>query len=287
MDAELALKQGDLDVALQQLQAKIRKAPADPKLRVFLFQLFCVLGDWQKAANQLKVAVELDAGSLAMARTYKPALQAAALRDSVFAGERDPIVFGEPEQWIALLFQALRVGAQGNQTQSQQLRSQAFAAAPETPGQIDGESFAWIADADMRMGPMLEMILNGRYNWVPFQHIRHIRFEQPTDLRDLVWMPAHITWTNAGKSVALIPTRYPGSETSQDSSIRLAAHTDWLEQGEDLFYGLGQRMLATDQGEYPLLAIREIQLNPAISDTDKPDTERPDTERPAGSADDG
>jgi type VI secretion system protein ImpE len=260
MDAEQALKDGDLDTALKQLQSQIRKAPADAKLRVFLFQLLSVLGEWKKALNQLNVAAELDAGTLAMAGTYRPALQSAVLRERVFAGERDPIVFGEPQRWIALLFQALRLGGQGKAEESQGLRSAAFDKAPATAGQIDGEPFAWIADADMRLGPILEMVLNGRYNWVPFQHIRRIRFEEPSDLRDLVWVPAQITWTNGGESVALVPTRYPGSEFSEDPSIRLARRTDWLERGSGLFVGLGQRMLATDQGEYPLLGVREISL---------------------------
>ena len=29
----------------------------------------------------------------------------------------------------------------------------------------------------------------------------------------------------------------------------------------DVFHGLGQRMLATDTGEYPLLDVRDIMLN--------------------------
>jgi len=272
MDAELALKEGDLDTALKQLQSQIRKAPADAKLRVFLFQLLSILGEWKKALNQLNVAAELDAGTLAMAGTYRPALQSTAFRDLVFAGERDPVIVGEPQRWIALLFEALRLSGQGDAEESQGLRSEAFDEAPATAGLIDGEPFAWIADADMRLGPILEMVLNGHYNWVPFQHIGRIRFEEPSDLRDLVWMPAQITWTNGGESVALIPTRYPGSEFSEDASIRLARRTDWLEPVSGLFVGLGQRMLATDQGEYPLLGIREISLqqteSPAGVNTD-------------------
>ena len=260
MDAEQALKEGDLETALKQLQSQIRKAPADPKLRVFLFQLLSVLGEWKKALNQLNVAAELDAGALAMAGTYRPALQTAVLRDSVFAGKRDPIVFGEPERWIALLIQALRLSGQGKVEDSQALRSEAFDEAPATAGLIDGESFEWIADADMRLGPVLEMILDGRYNWVPFQHIRCIRFEEPSDLRDLVWTPAQVTWSNGGASVALIPTRYPSSECSDDASIRLARRIDWLEHNAGLFVGRGQRMLTTDQGEYPILGVRKISL---------------------------
>jgi type VI secretion system protein ImpE len=38
------VRQGRLDEALVGLQAAIRKAPADPKLRTLLFQLTCMMG---------------------------------------------------------------------------------------------------------------------------------------------------------------------------------------------------------------------------------------------------
>lgn len=80
-------------------------------------------------------------------------------------------------------------------------------------------------------------------------------------MRDLVWMPAQITWANGGGSVALIPTRYPGSELSEDAALRLARKTEWLEVAEQQFHGLGQRILATDTNDYPLCEIREVLLN--------------------------
>ncbi|MGB5833720.1 MAG: type VI secretion system accessory protein TagJ [Thiohalocapsa sp.] len=261
MDAEQALREGNIDAALKDLQSQIRKAPADPKLRVFLFQLLAVLGQWNKALNQLNVAAELDAAILAMVGTYRDALPAEVLRSSIFAGKRDPLVFGEPQQWIAQLVEALRVAGLGQSEQSDALRSDALELAPVTSGQIDGEPFAWIADADTRLGPVLEAVLNGRYIWLPFQHMHSIRFEAPADLRDLVWAPAQITWANGGESVALIPARYPDSETNADARIRLSRRTEWEERSATLLVGLGQRMLATDRGEYPLLGIREVRLD--------------------------
>ena len=42
---------------------------------------------------------------------------------------------------------------------------------------IDGKAFAWIADADMRLGPICEAVINGRYYWLPFVHIARIVIE--------------------------------------------------------------------------------------------------------------
>ena len=130
-------------------------------------------------------------------------------------------------------------------------------------GEIDGQPFEWLADADPRFGPCLEIIVNGGYSWVPFSRIRQLSFDEPTDLRDKVWTPVQVTWTNGGEAVGFVPCRYPGSERAQDSELVLARKTEWIELGEDSFVGSGQRMLATDAGEYPLLDIRTITFHTA------------------------
>ncbi|MCG6986487.1 MAG: virulence protein SciE type, partial [Thiocapsa sp.] len=221
---------------------------------------------WDRALAQLNVAAELDAGALGMAATYRGAVQSEPLRERIFRGDCDPLVFGPPQRWIALLVEALRVEGRGDIAQAQRLRSEAFESAPAIPGQIDGVAFAWIADADQRLGPVLEGIINGRYSWIPYMNVSRIRVEEPVDLRDLVWAPAEVTWNNGGESVVLIPVRYPGSATSGDSRLTLARRTEWIESGEGSFHGLGQRMLATDVDEYPLLEVREISLQPPLAD---------------------
>src|ERR1700687_2388446 len=47
--AEQSLRDGDPFVALKHLQNEVRAKPADAKLRVFLFQLLSVLGQWDRA----------------------------------------------------------------------------------------------------------------------------------------------------------------------------------------------------------------------------------------------
>ncbi len=201
-----------------------------------------------------------------MVQVYRQAVQCEALRAEVFAGERTPLIFGDPEQWIALLLEALKLTGKGDLAGGQALREQAFDAAPASAGRVNGAPFEWIADADPRLGPMLEGVVNGRYYWIPFHRIAEIRTEEPEDLRDLVWMPAELKWTNGGEAVALIPTRYPGSEAHPDPNIRLARRTEWQDRGDGVYFGLGQRMLATDADEYPLMEVRDVNLE--VPDTD-------------------
>ena len=264
--AELSLKGGDPVAALAQLQEQVRARPSDPKLRIFLFQLLCVLGQWERALNQLDVASNLDPEALAMAQTYREAVHCEAVRDDVFNGKKSPLIFGQPEQWLALLIESLLLAGQGEHERSIQLRSRAFEEAPATAGDIDGRPFAWISDADSRLGPVLEAVINGRYYWVPFSRLNKIELEPPEDLRDMVWIPGRLQFENGGESVALIPTRYPGSAGTADGLIALARKTVWEEIAPDSHRGLGQRVLVTDVDEVPLLEARTITLAASVEE---------------------
>jgi len=243
----------------------VRRQPADGKLRVFLAQLLMVTGDWDRALTQLGVAAELDAGALPMLHAYSAAIQCERLRGQVFAGMRQPLVFGDPLPWIAQLLQALSVEADGKVEQAASLRGDAFAAAAPIAGTLNGADFEWVADADSRLGPILEVLLNGAYYWVPFERIQRIVIEAPSDIRDLVWLPAQFTWTNGGEAMGLLPARYPGSEASAESTIRLARKTDWRPLGGGQFAGLGQRVISSDADEVGLLEVRELTLLPAAA----------------------
>lgn len=256
--AELLLAQGDPQQALQQLTQRVRGAPADAGQRVFLFQLLAVLGQWQRAADQLRACRELDAGNAALAQTYGVLLQAEASRAKVFAGEAMPRVIGEPAPWIALLLQALQLDAQGHADQADALREQAFEQAPASSGELDGERFAWLADADPRFGPCMELVLDSGYVWVPFERIAELLFEAPSDLRDTVWASVEVTWRNGGSALGFVPVRYPGSEGAAPA-LQLARRTEWGgAQGQT---GLGQRMWATDGAEYALLDVRHLKFD--------------------------
>lgn len=276
MSAEQQLRSGNLDAALQELQDQVRKEPARPEHRVFLFQLFVVLGQWERARTQLNVLRDLDAKTIPMVQTYREALRCEVLRAEVFAGKRSPLLFGEPAAWIAGMVQALSLSANGDVAEAQAMRAQALEQAPALAGVLklaapgadpaatSEQPFAWIADADSRLGPLLEAIINGKYYWVPWSAITSVTLDAPADLRDMVWLPAHFRWTNGGEAVALLPARYPGSEAA-DPALRLARRTEWIDAGDQEFRGLGQKLLATDAGEHGLLDVRHIGIDATAS----------------------
>jgi len=259
--AESAVRAGDPQAALASLTAAVKAQPAKPQLRIFMAQLLCVLGQWERAHTQLNVVAELDASTGPMREMVGHALRCELLRAQVFDGKRSPMVFGQPDEWLAQLIESLLQAGQGALALSTRLAESAFEAAPATRGAINGEPFEWIADADSRLGPVLEAMVNGRYYWVPFSRLSKVSIENPVDLRDRVWLAAELGFANGGAAVAMIPTRYPGSQASVDGQILMAAKTEWQPLGDERFAGLGQRVLVTDQGEHDLRAVRLIELD--------------------------
>lgn len=263
MDARQRLLDGDPRGALEALKAEIRKAPRDPKLRTFLFQLFCIFGEWDRALSQLTVAAELDLEAIPMAETYRTLIHCEGVREGVFAGTRTPTVFGHPLPWFPALIEANRLLAAGQFGPAATLRDQAFEAAETVAGTLDGTGFDWIADADPRLGPVLEAIIDGTYYWVPLQHVAALKVDPPADLRDQVWLPVDFTWTNGGTTVAFIPTRYPGSATAADPLLAVGRRTEWVQHGDPddgWSLGLGQRMFTTGDTDIAAMDIRNLQL---------------------------
>jgi type VI secretion system protein ImpE len=262
MNPEECLKAGEIGQALAALREKVRSAPTDAPARRFLFQLLCVAGEWEKALTQLQVLSDLEAGGM-LSQILGPVIGCELLRAEVFRGKKSPLIFGEPVEWMGWMVQACVFVAQGQLKSARELRERALEAAPAVAGAINGEPFEWIADADSRLGPFVEAVIDGKYFWVPFERIARISVESPSDLRDMVWIPAMFGWSNGGEAWGHIPVRYPGSEASTDGAIRLARKTEWTEAEGGTFLGLGQRMFSTDANDFPLLEVRRVEMQSA------------------------
>ena len=259
--AQAALKAGRLDDCLKLGQDAARREPAKVEHRFLLFQLFAVVGDWRRALRQLAIIADLDPKRELFCALYRPLPALEAVRAEVFMGRKAPMCLGQPPAWFARLVEALRLDGQGEHAAAKRSRDDAFAGAEAVPGRLEGAPFAWLADADERLGPVLEAMVDGRYFWVPLLGIKRLEIEAPKALRDFVWLPVQITLANEGTAAGFLPVRYPGSEASADAALRLARQTEWRQPGDGSWVGLGQRMLATDAGEHALLDCRLIEVD--------------------------
>lgn len=258
--ADLRLREGDLDGARAALTEAVRSSPGDPGARMFLSQLLCLSGEWEKAERQLETLAQLSPEARMLGVVYGQAIAAEAARTDVFAGKADmPVLAGG--EWTQGLARAIRHFAAGDTAAGEAARDEALDSAPDTPGDLDGTRFEWIADADSRFGPTFEAIVGGRYGLIAFDAVERIESEGPRDLRDIVWYPVQISFRQGTSAAALLPARYPGTERSADAAERLARSTAWAESpsGER---GSGQHLwMLSNQEDRGLLSVRSLTFD--------------------------
>lgn len=253
-DADELLRAGDLDGARAALVETVRSNPQNEQARMFLFQLFALLGEWQKARLQLTTLAQLSPEAQMLSVAYGQAIDAEVQRADALAGNMPVAVHGSSEGWPLDLARSIGLLARGDVEAGESLRNAAFDAAPDTPGCINDIPFDWIADADQRFGPTCEAIIAGKWGLLPFMLIESIKSVGASALRDLVWFPVEVAFKGGRSVAAMLPGRYPGTEMTGAPEEKLARATQW--SGND---GVGQHLLTLSSGEdVGLLTLRNL-----------------------------
>jgi len=259
MNAEQLFKAGDIQGARAALAAELKRSPQDARARQFFWQLLAIVGDLDKSDAQLKALGGVQASAMMLGSVYMQAINAERLRRRTFAGEIAPKSLVGIEPWVQGLLDALAATINGVPGAGARHEA-ALAEAPASAGSLEGEAFEWIADADSRFGPMLEVIIGADYGFIPFVAMNRIRAAEVADLRDTVWRPAEISLKSGQSSMVFIPARYPGTVESNDSALLLGRRTDWSDV-DGIEIGLGQRLLATDISDIGVLEPFDIRLS--------------------------
>ncbi|MBM3791008.1 MAG: virulence protein SciE type, partial [Acidobacteria bacterium] len=114
--------------------------------------------------------------------------------------------------------------------------------------------------SDLFLGPFLELIVNDKYAWLPYEQIRRIEIHRPVQLRDLCWARAKIEAKGGDLGDVFLPVLYPGSYRHGSEEVRLGRRTDWIDVGSGLTRGAGQRLFLIDGKELGMLEITAIEF---------------------------
>jgi type VI secretion system protein ImpE len=232
LNARSLYQSGKLDEAIQALGAEVRDNPTDPQRRIFLFELLCFAGDYDRAEKQLAVLGSGGPDAQMGALLYQAALHAERLRKDLFEQRAFPLN------------------------------------APTRPvsGTLNGTPFESLEDADPRIGRRLEIFAAGQYTWIPFEQIASVRISAPKRLRDLLWAPALVRTAESFKGVelgeVLVPAIAPLTWQCADGAVRLGRVTQWQADDDGVETPLGQKLLLVDGEEFPVLEIRELVIAP-------------------------
>jgi type VI secretion system protein ImpE len=233
MNAHELFQAGRLDEAIESLGAGLRSNPTDAQRRIFLFELLCFAGNYDRAEKQLSVLAERSQQAELGALLYRGALSAERVRQEMFLAGDYPQA-GPPPARVA--------------------------------GTINGRAFDSLADADPRIGARLELFAAGQYMWLPFEHIASVSMQPPKRLRDLLWAPAVVRTGPGfkGKELGevLLPALTPLAWQHPSPAVRLGRVTEWRELDGGAQAPVGQKMLLVDDEEFPFLELRELEIAP-------------------------
>jgi type VI secretion system protein ImpE len=239
MKAKELYQAGKLNEAVQALSAELRDNPSDAQRRVFLFELLCFAGEYDRADKHLNLLADQGPQAQMGAVLYMSSLHAERSRHKLFAEKNYPSV----------------------PVDESKVRG----------GTFNGAPFESIEDSDPRIGGRLELFAAGAYLWIPFEHIEKIEFQPPKRVRELLWRPALVQTGPAFKDKelgeVLVPVLSPFSWKNADDNVRLGRATVWEtpEGGDPIPYG--QKTFLIDGEDIPILEINKIEFTGA----DEPD----------------
>ena len=263
MDAKQLFDNGNLQGAISQLTADVKANPLDLRNRIFLFELLCFMGDFQRAERQLDAVAQVsgDATVELGIEIYRGILRAEASRRQLFQGQsRQPKFLSEPPPYTALHLKALTEIIQQHFDEAERSLKESSDLRKSLGGQIDETHFDDFKDGDDLIAPFLEVIIRADYLWLALEDIVRLEIRPPRTLRDLLWIPGKLELREQQTIDVFIPVQYYGSSDHAEDPVKLGRMTVWENVGEETNLGKGQRTFLIDGDERSLLEIRNVEF---------------------------
>lgn len=258
---------GKLGAAIEELLSEVKANPTDVSRRTFLFELLCFAGEWDRAERQLDVIGHQSTQAELGVAVYRNLIKAERDRQRLVPDCLQPHFLSEPPAYVDMHLDAINRLREGNVEQARKALDIAEEERPAFSGRVDGQQFQDFRNYDDLFGPVLELIVQDKYTWLPIEHIVRIEIEAPKQLRDLLWIGASIE-TRDKELKAFLPTLYPGTSQHTDDQVRLGRMTDWKQIGEELYLGAGLHLFAIDGEEKALLEVRSVEFDPVVAEAE-------------------
>ena len=260
MDVNDLYSSGQLAEAVTAAIQVVKGKPADVGARLFLAELLCFQGDWERAEKQLDAAAKQSQDDGFLALLIRQLIRGEILREQVFTEGRSPQLVGElPDD--AKLQLTICTELRNHQNTAELVEAAQVTREP-IGGQCNDTPFDDIRDLDDRMAGILEVITaTGKYYWVPLKSIKTLELTKPERPIDLIWRKASIDVEGGPEGEVFIPVRYPcPNDEGWDDQLRLGRATSWAGESTGAVIGLGQKMFLLGDEAKSSLEIDRIEI---------------------------
>ena len=117
-----------------------------------------------------------------------------------------------------------------------------------------------------RLGDLLAPVLEvhtstGKYYWLGWEQVISMHLHPPEKPLDLLWRQATISVEDGPDGDVYLPTIYMdlSGKVTGDSSLRLGRSTDWVDVGDSIVRGQGQKTLLVGEKDLPIMELTSIE----------------------------
>jgi type VI secretion system protein ImpE len=252
---------GQLTAAIEEVTREVKAHPSNTSARTFLFEVLCFAGEWDRAEKQLDALGHQDVKAEIGVQVYRNNIKAERDRRRLFSDGLQPHFLREPSAYVDLHLAAINRLREGKTVEAREALDRAEEERPALSGTFNGRRFEDFRDWDDLVGPVLELIINGQYTWLPFEQIGRIEVNAPKQARDLVWASARIQARDGTVGEVYVPALYAGSSEHGSDQVRLGRMTDWRRLSDDLSVAVGLRLFLVDGEDTPLFEARSVEFD--------------------------
>ena len=254
---------GRLDDAVEASLAMVKAKPADVGLRFQLAELCCIAGNLDRADRQLDTVSNQDPQAAIGAALLRQLVRAELARRECFLKGRVPEFLGEPSEKLKAHLQALTLYREGD------VAAAVAALEPlneisnlRQPIKVNGAEVDDLRDLDDLLSPVLEVhTTTGKYFWVDWNQILALEIQPPKRPFDLLWRQASLSIQSGPDGEVYLPAIYlePDPDAATDANLQLGRGTDWIDSGDGMVRGRGQRMLLAGEQDMPFMELQTIE----------------------------
>ncbi|TWU31948.1 type VI secretion system accessory protein TagJ [Novipirellula artificiosorum] len=255
---------GQLDEAVQRSVELVKKNPADSNLRFQLAELSCIAGDLERADRQMETVSNQDTQAAMAAALFRQLVRAELSRRECFCSGRMPEFIGTPSPQLQNHVRALTAIRENDLVEAAKWIGAVDESAPKhTKGWIvNDNSVTAIRDLDDVLAPILEVHTStGKYFWIQWDQIVALEVHPPKRSIDLLWRQASLSIESGPDGEVYLPAIYldPDGQPATDASLRLGRSTDWVESGDSIVRGRGQKTLLAGDVDLPFMSLVTIE----------------------------